>query len=166
MVVLAIKTCYYSFGDYMDSIGQRIKALRETAHLTQEQLGEKVGVTGVTIMRYEKGLRHPKLEMLGDISTVLGAPLDTLLGPEYLKEGEFERILSSVSAERSAFSDTLDRIEAALEKLNSDGRNKAVERVEELTEIRKYTEQFRELTPEELSALSPPEAPDGPPEAK
>lgn len=41
------------------------------------------------------------------------------------------------------------RIKIALDKLNDAGQQKAVERVEELTEIPKYTKRFEALTPEE-----------------
>lgn len=53
------------------------------------------------------------------------------------------------------------KINAAFDKLNTSGQEKAVERVEELTEIPKY------LRGTYLPATeTPPEAPDGPPEAK
>ena len=61
-------------GDY----GTRIKAAREAAQLTQEQLGEKVGVTGVTIMRYEKNQREPRLKKLFEIAAA------TEVSPAYL----------------------------------------------------------------------------------
>lgn len=54
------------------TIGERIKAARERAGLTQVQLGEKVGVSGVAIMRYEKGTREPRYDQLKRISDALG----------------------------------------------------------------------------------------------
>ena len=62
-------------GDY----GIRIKAAREAANMTQEQLGKKIGVTGVTIMRYEKNQREPRLEQLQKIAEILGISFDYLL---------------------------------------------------------------------------------------
>ena len=35
----------------MSTIGERIKKARELRNITQSQLGEKLGVTGVTVMR-------------------------------------------------------------------------------------------------------------------
>lgn len=55
--------------------GPIIKAAREAAHLTQEQLGEKVGVSGVTIMRYEKGQRKPSFEQLAALAVALNVDL-------------------------------------------------------------------------------------------
>lgn len=64
------------------SIGELIKTARENAGLTQVELGEKIGVTGVAIMRYEKGQRQPRLEQLQAIASVLGVSVDYLLGTE------------------------------------------------------------------------------------
>ena len=56
-------------------IGERIKAIRELRELTQEMLGSAIGVTGVAIMRYEKGLRRPSVEQLVGISKFLNVPI-------------------------------------------------------------------------------------------
>ena len=41
-------------GDKM-SIGENIRLHRKEKGLTQEELGELVGISGVAVMRYEKG---------------------------------------------------------------------------------------------------------------
>lgn len=55
----------------MSIYGQRIRAIREAAGLTQEQLGNKIQSTGVTIMRYEKGIREPRLQQIEKIADAL-----------------------------------------------------------------------------------------------
>ena len=55
----------------METTGDRIKTARESRGLTQEQLGEKIGVTGVTIMRYEKEQREPSYKQLQKIADAL-----------------------------------------------------------------------------------------------
>ena len=50
--------------------------------MTQEELGKQVGVTGVTIMRYEKGLREPSLEQLEKLSDALHVTPSYLVGWE------------------------------------------------------------------------------------
>ena len=45
-------------------IGRFIAALRKESGLTQEQLGEKLGVTNKTISRWENGNYMPDVEML------------------------------------------------------------------------------------------------------
>lgn len=58
----------------MKGYGERIKKAREAAKMTQEELGAKIGVTGVTIMRYEKNQREPRFEQLLEISYALKVP--------------------------------------------------------------------------------------------
>ena len=55
----------------MESYGKRIKTAREAAHMTQEELGSHLGITGVAIMRYEKEQREPSLQTMRDIASVL-----------------------------------------------------------------------------------------------
>lgn len=49
-------------------IGKFIAALRKDKGLTQEQLGEKLGVTNKTISRWENGNYMPDVEMLSLLS--------------------------------------------------------------------------------------------------
>ena len=46
-----LKNCYY----YMDEIGRRIKIYRVSSGMTQEELGEKSGVSVRSISRLEQG---------------------------------------------------------------------------------------------------------------
>lgn len=57
------------------SIGENIRLHRKEKGLTQEELGELVGISGVAVMRYEKGQREPKQETLLKISKALGVHL-------------------------------------------------------------------------------------------
>jgi Zn-dependent peptidase ImmA (M78 family)/transcriptional regulator with XRE-family HTH domain len=59
-----------------------LRELRELAGMTQEALGEKVGVTRQTIAAWESGERTPALEQLGRLARVLGVSLDLFLKPE------------------------------------------------------------------------------------
>lgn len=63
-------------GDY----GARIKAAREGANLTQEQLGDLIGVTGVTITRYEKNQREPRIKQIAAIAKAVNVPAAYLMG--------------------------------------------------------------------------------------
>ena len=72
------------------SIGKRIKEAREKAGLTQAELGEKIGVTGVAVMRYEKGQRQPRPEQLQRIAAALNVSAGFLLdGRERRKVGKW-----------------------------------------------------------------------------
>lgn len=58
----------------------RLKELRTAKRLTQRELSELVGVTRVTIARYEIGERDPKGKTLVRIARALGVTTSELLG--------------------------------------------------------------------------------------
>lgn len=53
-------------------IGDRIKIARKNAEMTQDELGKAIGLSGVAIMRYEKGQREPNKSVIESIAKVLG----------------------------------------------------------------------------------------------
>lgn len=55
----------------MDTIGQRIKKLREIRGYTQKQLAQKAQVHEMTIQFYEYGTRKPKVEQLEKLAVAL-----------------------------------------------------------------------------------------------
>lgn len=64
-------------------LAENIKRFRKERGLSQEDLGCKVGLSGVAIMRYEKGQREAKLETIEAIATALNVTGFDLLGAEY-----------------------------------------------------------------------------------
>lgn len=152
-------------------IGQRIKKARKKAGLTQRELAEGANVATVSIQQYERGARQPRIEQLQAISAALGVQVVDLLGPydgpplPGLADGD-----KLEEAEAVRYSPSKKRVNAAMDKLNSDGQQKAVERVEELTEIPRYQAQTPASAPppapEGTDATPPPEGSGGPPEGK
>ncbi|QCJ43937.1 helix-turn-helix transcriptional regulator [Bacillus sp. S3] len=63
----------------MNSIGQTIKTCRETLHMTQEELAQKVRVGTHTIEKYESGEQIPSTQTILKLSTVLDIPASELL---------------------------------------------------------------------------------------
>ena len=61
------------------SIGNRIRRLREAAGMTQEELSSSAGIGRVTLVRIEKGEQSPRYETLIALSRALGRPLVELL---------------------------------------------------------------------------------------
>ena len=55
-----------------------LKKYRQLKNLTQEQLGQMVGVRRETIMRLEAGKYNPSLKLAVDISRVVGAASDDI----------------------------------------------------------------------------------------
>lgn len=59
--------------------GQVIQRIRRERELTQELLGEMIGVASNSISRIERGLLIPALPTLIDICNALGTSADTIL---------------------------------------------------------------------------------------
>lgn len=146
----------------------QIREVRKAAKITQEELAQEIGVTHATLSRYESGTIDPPASQLQAIATALGVSVGRLLGqeserviiPGRLKFVEVNDPDSGFirynidAADQEAFDYGMQILEnagvavqahtpqklvlAAMEKLNADGQAKAVERVEELTEIPKY----------------------------
>jgi transcriptional regulator with XRE-family HTH domain len=61
-------------------IGDRIKQLRISLNLTQQELADKVGLSYVQIGRYEKDKSNPSSEILQKLALVLNTSSDYLMG--------------------------------------------------------------------------------------
>lgn len=53
-------------------LGANIRSARESAGLTQRQLGDRLGVDGSDISRHERGVVRPGDERLARLASVLG----------------------------------------------------------------------------------------------
>ena len=56
------------------AIGQRIRAARRQAGMTQRQLGRQIGVSGVSISDWERGVSQPTALLLWQLANVVGKP--------------------------------------------------------------------------------------------
>ena len=61
-------------------IGERLKLARKEKHLSQQELGDLLGVTKVSICGYEKGVRIPTMENFVQLLDILDLTPDYLLG--------------------------------------------------------------------------------------
>ncbi len=77
-------------------IGNRIKAARERAHLTQEQLAEIVDISPTHMSVIERGVKTPKLDTFVRIANALGVSADALL--QDVVDHASESITSELSA--------------------------------------------------------------------
>ena len=60
-------------------MGEKLRAAREAARLTQVELAEKVGVYQRDISRWEKGHREPGVLIVKKMAQVLGCSMDDLV---------------------------------------------------------------------------------------
>jgi len=72
-------------------VGRRIKELRIKKGLSQQKLGEIIGVTKVSICGYENGSRIPSLETFELMAELFGTTADYLLGREVVIKNDNTR---------------------------------------------------------------------------
>lgn len=72
-------------------IGKFIAELRRKNGLTQEALGEKIGVSNKTISRWENGNYMPDIEMLQLLAQEFRVSINELLSGEKLSDEDFKQ---------------------------------------------------------------------------
>ena len=86
----------------MDAIelGKRIKAIRKTKGMTQEELGLKIGgLQRSTIANWEIGRRLPSLKDIDSMSRVLGVSI------EYFSNSDERNVYDLIARARETFED-------------------------------------------------------------
>lgn len=81
-------------------VGIRLKAMRERAGLTQEDLGARLGVAGQQVSRWEREENVPGSDKLAEMARIFATSSDYLLGltdspsprPEELSDDEQEML--------------------------------------------------------------------------
>lgn len=129
-----------------ETFAERIKMLRIRSGLTQQQVAESIGTTKSTISKYEHGLRKVNNEHLCKMAEIYEVdPLYLFLGKteKEFQDGLEKEIQQHEKEEKEYWSeilldDNFKKMKELLEMLNGEGVRKAIERVEELTEIPRY----------------------------
>ena len=67
------------------SLGKRIRAIREAASMTQSELAKAAGIGRVTEVRIENGVQSPRYETLLAIARTLGRPMTDFLTGELVR---------------------------------------------------------------------------------
>lgn len=57
---------------------ERIRELRQRARLTQQQLGEQLGVSAVAVGKWERGQTQPDIRSLTRMADIFGVTIDEL----------------------------------------------------------------------------------------
>ncbi|MGG6314117.1 helix-turn-helix domain-containing protein [Paenibacillus macerans] len=100
----------------MQTLGDRIKYLREQHHLTQKDLASKADISVVQLSRYETNDRKPDPEVLRKIVDALDSSADYLLGrtPDPSPSAEKGMSLSFFGGPEAYTADEIAMMEAAL----------------------------------------------------
>lgn len=132
----------------MSDIGNRVKELRLSLGLTQEEFGEKIGLKKSGISNIENGTRNLSIRNIKLISKTFnvselwlnsGVNDNTLKGWEEssIKEKLQEKV-NTIEQIQNAFGSDYVNILESFDELNSKGKQKAIEVVDDLTLIPKY----------------------------
>jgi len=81
-------------------IGKKLKALRKTLDLSQEQLAEKLYVTHQAISRWEQGKSLPSIETLMNLSQLYQTPLEQLLCFDVVYEDDIDQLFNNHSRQK------------------------------------------------------------------
>lgn len=73
-----------------ETVGKFLKELRKEQNITQEQLGEKIGVTNKTISKWENGKYMPPIDMLEVLSEMYDVSINEILCGRRLNDVEYK----------------------------------------------------------------------------
>lgn len=105
---------------FFKTLGSRVAQARKAMGLTQQQLGDQLGVPQQTLAHYEGGTTRFPASMLPSLAQILGLTLDELLGQETSGRGkrgpapklqkQFERISQLPKATQKVVMNMLDGV--------------------------------------------------------
>ena len=76
----------------MQKIGAFLSELRKEKNLTQNELGEQIGVTNKTISRWENGNYLPPVEILQILSKLYDVSINEILNGERINDSDYKNI--------------------------------------------------------------------------
>ena len=85
----------------MSKFSDKLKELRNSNKLTQQELSQKLGVSKSTISMYENGNRTPDFETLEAIADLFNISIDSLIGVQNKGDNEINAIAAHAISELS-----------------------------------------------------------------
>lgn len=132
----------------MSDIGNRVKELRLSLGLTQEEFGEKIGLKKSGISNIENGTRNLSIRNIKLISKTFNVSelwLNSGVNDNTLKSWEESSIkeklqekVNTIEQIQNTFGSDYVNILESFDELNPKGKQKAIEVVDDLTLIPKY----------------------------
>lgn len=93
-------------------IGNKIKLLRQKIGATQEQLGERLGVSAQSVSKWETGITMPDISLLPLLSSELGVTIDELF--DLTTDQKLKRIEKRIDVEEELPDDIFHEYESFL----------------------------------------------------
>jgi len=125
---------------YMKKLGEQLKKLRLSKHMTQDELAAAVGTTKASISNYERGQRNPPVSILNSIAAALDIQSSDLVSYmlEEEKNDEYTPIIPITPMVNSETPILYTKLMAVFNKLSDEGRQTAIKRLEELSMLPMY----------------------------
>lgn len=92
-------------------IGRRLFALRDAAGETQEEVASAIGVSNITLSRYENGARVPVIGILRKLADHFNVSVDSITSVEYDETEKIDNELAEVDFALSGAIRSLSREE-------------------------------------------------------
>ena len=116
------------YGDHFAAaVAEELRAQKARVGKTNDEIGEEVGVSPVTVLRYLKGQRQIPVDVLGDLCKALGADAGVIM-----QTAHFKASLPPVASAASQLEDVLGKKIQVETAANHDENKKAESGREEL----------------------------------
>lgn len=125
-------------------IGKRIKMLRNSAGITQDELGDKLGVKKAAIQKYESGsIVNLKIETIKKLAEIFEVTPAYIMGwdkfDEEINNDKLKRQIRLAELLSDRFDMEIVEVIFKSFDLNEDGQDKLFAYMEDLTQLDKYT---------------------------
>lgn len=119
----------------LETFGERLVFSRDKLGINQKKLAEILGITPTRLNYWEKNKREPNVEMIKEISKILKVSGDFLIGIKDYEEVNNSNQIANLNSKEEIKQEIINN----LDLLNELGHQKALERIDELAQIPKYT---------------------------
>lgn len=105
-------------------IHENIRKFRLQKHLSQEELGARLGITGQAVSKWEQGLTSPDISLLPPLAECFGVTIDSLFGDALSRRypgygGEYNELVALYTAENGTEADFNRAVDALGEAILS-----------------------------------------------
>lgn len=131
------------------NIQKNIAKIRKLNGLTQKELASKLGISSTNVSSWEQGKSSPDVDTLIEICKILNTSVVEMYGykaphPEQSFEGVHKYLVDinndtfKAGSEFNSLEDDEKKLLSFYNQLNSEGKEKALEYLEDLTQLHKY----------------------------
>ena len=115
----------------MSSFNIRVKELRVSRKLSQQELANFLKISKSSVNMYERGEREPGLDTLENIADFFNVDMDYLMGKSDSPHSYFGTNIDQLTLEEQ-------QLITIFRSLNEIGKKEALNRVDEMTNVDKY----------------------------